>query len=98
MNSGDTATITPTFDALVMVSAIFSMKKYRVTPVAPAAANSASVRHPMNGVTLWCSTHSAQKPKANRRNRISMGEATASSTFVETNVMPHIATVKQASR
>ena len=52
MNSGDTATMTPTFDALVMVSAMFSMKKYRVTPVAPAAANSASVRQPMKRVTL----------------------------------------------
>ena len=98
MNSGDTATMTPTLEALVMVSAMFSMKKYSVTPVAPAAANNASVRQPMKGVTLRCRMHSAQNPNAKRRKRISMGDATVSSTFVETNVMPHTSTVAPASR
>ena len=42
--NGEIATITPTFDAKVYVSAIFSSKKYRVTPHRPAQANSTSCR------------------------------------------------------
>ena len=98
INRGAMATITPTFEALVMVSAMFSIKKYNVTPVAPASANSASTRAPMKGVTRWWMTHSARKPSMKRKKRISIGVTTVSSTFVDTNVMPQTNTVRKARR
>lgn len=42
--NGDMATITPTLEANVKVSATFSRRKYRVTPHRPAQANKASCR------------------------------------------------------
>ena len=92
------ATITPTFEALVMVSAMFSIRKYSVTPVAPASANSASTRAPMKGVTRWWMTHSARNPSMKRKKRISIGVMTVSSTFVDTNVTPQTNTVRKARR
>ena len=97
MNRGATATMTPTFEAVVYTSAMFSMRKYSVTPQAPAATNSSSSRQPATRKRRGRMAHSAAKPSAKRKNRISIGEQPSSSTFVDTNVTPQMSTVTSAS-
>ncbi len=67
-------------------------------PVAPAAAKRISCLRSLRRRMCGLRMQRAQKPIANLMSRIQRGERLASSTFVDTNVVPHTNTVKSATR
>ena len=76
---------------------MFSIKKYSVTPVRPASANSASCDFFCAFISPFPAISSARKPSANRAIMISSGVNARSSTLVETKVVPQTSSVNIAS-
>ena len=99
MSNGEIHTISETLETSVHSSAVFSVTKYSAPPQNPAAASQHSSRQEsansffgaMNQIHTYASTK--------RHTKISTGVIPLPiSTFVETNVVPQIATVASATR
>ena len=87
----------PTLEAKVYVRAMFSSRKYRVTPVRPAPANRSSFFQPESGSRRGFRHQRKAYPITKRVKSTVTGVKSRRSTLVDTKVVPQIRMVIRAA-